>query len=260
MNQPQTRKHLRLFAAGSLKTAFGEIARLYARRFGAAVETEFGASGLLRERIESGDRPHVFASADMGHPLALERRRLGGPALLFARNALCALVRPGVEAQSETLLDAMLDPAIRLGTSTPKADPSGDYAWTMFRKAEALRPGARAALAEKALTLTGGPASEKAPDGRNLYAWVLTEGRADLFLTYRTNAALALCEAPELRVIALPPPLSVCAEYGLIVLCEDDPAAWRLAAFILSPEAQEVLARYGFDVFGAPMRDNVPQD
>ena len=46
---------------------------------------------------------------------------------------------------------------MKLGTSTPKADPSGDYAFEVFRKAEAIKPGAQAALEKKALQLTGGP-------------------------------------------------------------------------------------------------------
>ena len=48
----------------------------------------------------------------------------------------------------------MLDPAVKLGTSTPKADPSGDYAFEVFAKAEKLKPGANAALEKKALQLT----------------------------------------------------------------------------------------------------------
>jgi ABC-type molybdate transport system substrate-binding protein len=39
--------------------------------------------------------------------------------------------------------------AVKLGTSTPLADPSGDYAWEVFRKADALRPGAFSKLEQK---------------------------------------------------------------------------------------------------------------
>ena len=85
----------------------------------------------------------------------------------------------------------MLDPKTRLGTSTPKSDPSGDYAFELFGKAEALTSGAKNALEAKALQLTGGPNSAKAPEGRNLYAWVMESDKADVFLTYCTNAVLA---------------------------------------------------------------------
>jgi ABC-type molybdate transport system substrate-binding protein len=69
---------------------------------------------------------------------------------------LCALVAPGFAVETDTLLDRMLDPATKLGTSTPKADPSGDYAWQLFGKAERERPGAYAKLDAKALKLTAG--------------------------------------------------------------------------------------------------------
>jgi ABC-type molybdate transport system substrate-binding protein len=177
-----------LYAAGSLKAALGEVAGNYQATYGTPVATTFGPSGLLRERIEKGEPAQVFASANMKHPAALEAEGRGGPIVLFARNKLCALARDAVDVTTETLLDVLLDPSVRLGTSTPKADPSGDYAWQLFAKADTVRPGARAALEAKALQLTGGATSEKAPDGRNPYGWVMESNKADIFLTYCTNA------------------------------------------------------------------------
>ena len=108
------------------------------------------------------------------------RTRASGPVVLFARNRLCALVRPGLSVTRETLLERMLDPQVKLGTSTPKADPSGDYAFEAFRKAEASAE-ARTALEAKALQLTGGAASAAPPAGRSPYGWHIAEGRADIF-------------------------------------------------------------------------------
>jgi molybdate transport system substrate-binding protein len=85
----------------------------------------------------------------MEHPQALHDEKKGGPVLRFARNKLCALVRPGFTVDSVNLLERMLDPNVKLGTSTPKADPSGDYAFEVFRKAETIRPGAQAILERK---------------------------------------------------------------------------------------------------------------
>src|SRR5262245_5990934 len=97
-----------------------------------------------------GAQAEVFASANMEHPQALATAGKSGSVVLFARNRLCALVRPGLAVEPATILDRMLDPHVKLGTSTPRADPSGDYAWEVFRKADRLRPGAFAALATKA--------------------------------------------------------------------------------------------------------------
>jgi ABC-type molybdate transport system substrate-binding protein len=105
----------------------------------------------------------VFASADTSHPKRLtEQGRAASPVAVFARNELCALVRPGLAVTPDSLLDTMLDPKVRVGTSTPKDDPSGDYAFALFGKAEAIKAGAKAALEAKALLLAGGPASPKA--------------------------------------------------------------------------------------------------
>ena len=188
----------------------------------------------------------MFASANLLHPRTLVAAGWGGPVALFARNRLCALARTNVAASPATLLDVILDPAVRLGTSTPKADPSGDYAWQLFDKAETLRPGSFATLDKKALQLTGGPESPKAPEGRNTYGWVMAEDRADVFLTYCTNAVLARKEVPELQIIDLPDALAVGADYGLIVRRDAPDAASRLALLVLAPEGQAILADYGF--------------
>ena len=88
---------------------------------------------------------------------------------------------------------------MKVGTSTPKADPSGDYAFEVFAKAEALKAGSRAALEQKALQLTGAPASAQPPAGRNVYGWHVAEGRADIFLTYCTAASWRSARIPASR-------------------------------------------------------------
>src|SRR5262245_31541072 len=152
----------------------------------------------------------------MEHPQALARAGKAGAVRLFARNRLCALSRD--DFPSDKLLDRLLDPAVKVGTSTPKADPSGDYAFELFAKADKLRPGARAALEKKALKLTGGPDSPQPPKGRSLYAMLVAEGKADVFLLYCTAAAEARQENPALRIVAIPEPLAVGADYGLTVV------------------------------------------
>jgi molybdate transport system substrate-binding protein len=241
---------LRLFAAGSLQAALGEIARELSAAEKIPVETHFGPSGVLRERIEKGEPGDLFASADMGNPLALSRAGKAGPVVLFARNRLCALVRPGLDVTQDTLLAALLDPALKLGTSTPKADPAGDYTWAMFAKAEAVRPGSRARLEAKALPLMGGLNAARPPEGVNLYAWHLREKRADIFIAYCSAGADFLAQMPGAKLVSLPDALATGADYGLTVLSGARPDTYRLAFFILSREGQRILAKSGF---GAPL-------
>jgi molybdate transport system substrate-binding protein len=237
---------IRLYAAGSLKGALTEVAKAYEAATGNTVEMKYGPSGLLKKEIAEGAKADVFASANMEHPQALSDEKKSGPVSRFARNRLCALVRPGLGVTSADLLDRMLDPNVKLGTSTPKADPSGDYAFEVFRKAEALKPGAQAALDKKALQLTGDAGSAQPPAGRTVYGWHVGEGRADIFLTYCTNALVAQKENPGQQIVALPDNLAVGADYGLTVVAEAPPAAQQFADFIMSPAGQNILTGHGF--------------
>jgi len=238
---------VRLFAAGSLRAVMTEIGQAYAKAGGGPVQGEFGPSGLLRGRLAKGERADVFASANMEHPASLAAAGRAGPVIAFARNRLCALVAPGVTVTTDTLLDRMLDPGVKLGISTPKADPSGDYAFELFAKAEAQRAGARAVLEVKAQKLTGGPDSHPPPKDRSVYGMLVAERKADIFLTYCTNAKAARDENPALAIVAVPTPLAVGANYGLTVLADAKPAATQFAQFVLSADGQRILARHGFD-------------
>jgi ABC-type molybdate transport system substrate-binding protein len=237
---------IRVFAAGSLRAVMTELALASTTDAAARPQFVFGASGLLRDRLMGGERADVFASANLEHPQALVRNGLGEIVLPFTRNRLCALAAPRIDATPDTLLDALLDPANKLGTSTPRADPSGDYAWQLFDKAEAVHPGARATLAGKARKLTGGPESPPPPADRNVYAMLVERGEADLFLTYCTNAKLAVREAPALKVIETPATLAVGADYGVVVLKGAPESASAFVRFVLSPAGQRVLASHGF--------------
>lgn len=241
-----------LFAAGSLKVALTEVANAWSADTGETVTGEFAPSGLLRERIEAGEPAQLFASANMRHPETLRKAGYSESVVLFARNQLCALTAPGFSVSSEELLSTLLDDNVRVGTSTPGADPSGDYAFALFAKAEALQPGARQALESKSLQLTGGPDSQTPPEGRNNYAWVMDTDQADVFLTYCTNAVLAQKEVPDLGNVSIPEALAVGADYGLTVLKDAPASASQLALYILSPAGQSILAEYGFSTVTLP--------
>ena len=244
--QANAQEPVRLYAAGSLRAALTEVAKSFQAATGVAVTPTFGASGLLRERIEKGEPAEVFASADMGHPRKLAEAGRAGPVALFTRNRLCALASPRAAVSAGTLLERMLDPALKLGMSTPKADPSGDYAMQLYQRAEKVRSGAQAALEKKALRLTGGPDSPPPPKGRSVYGMLVERGDADVFLTYCTNALEAKREVPALTVVQVPEALAVGADYGLTLIKGARPGAERFARYVLSAPGQEILSRYGF--------------
>jgi molybdate transport system substrate-binding protein len=238
---------VRVLAAGSLRAAMTELGAAFADTGGVKVESNFGPSGVLRERIENGEAADLFASADMGNPLTLRRVGKSGPVVLFARNRLCALVRPGLALTPDTLLAALLDPQIKVGTSTPKRDPAGDYTWAMFAKADSVHPGSRVLLEGKAIQLIGGADSAVPPPGVDLFAWHLREGHADIFIEYCSAGAAPVKDLPNATVINLPPALATGADYGLTVLPSKNADAAAFALFVLSQEGQKILAQHGFE-------------
>ncbi len=237
---------VQVYAAGSLREVFTAIASEHEARTGQKIVLTFGASGLLRERIEKGEPAQVFASADTDHPRRLAEQGGWQPPVVFTRNALCALTSDKFAATPATLLETMLQPSVRVGISTPKADPAGDYAWALFGKADALQSGATARLQAKALKLSGGADSPKPPPGRGTYAWVMDQSQADVFLTYCTNAVSAQKEVPRLRIVEIPPELQVGAAYGVTVRIGAPQTADAFLRALLAPPAQAVFNRFGF--------------
>ena len=248
---------LTLWGAGSLSGALGTIAQDYTAATGTPVTTNFGPSGTLRQQIEAGARPDVFASADISNPLALQQEGLAGPVVPFASNRIVAVTRDGLGVTTDNLLTTLLNPSVRVATSTPVYDPSGDYEEQVFANADAVLPGAKATLDAKAERLTSGPTSPPLPAGQNALVYFLdTTNQADVFLAYYTQATAAEALAPNLTYVELPSDLAVSAQYGETLINGAQPGAAALEDYILSPAGQAVLAQYGFD---PPAASAVPE-
>jgi molybdate transport system substrate-binding protein len=238
---------LHIAGAGSLATAFGDLLRRFPAGPDTVATPEFGPSGLMREKIEAGADVDLFASADMAQP---ERLAIGHPdrfVVNFTRNRLCAIARTTAGLIATNMLDRLLDPTVRLATSTPGADPGGDYAWAVFARAEAVRPGARAALEAKALKLYGG--GSKTPllvPGKGAVEGIFLADRADVALAYCSGAPEVVAAVPGLAVVPLPPDLTVGPAYGMVVLTAK-PVAFRFATFVMSETGQALLKAHGFD-------------
>jgi molybdate transport system substrate-binding protein len=238
---------LTLYAAGSLSTALTTVAKDFTAATGTPVTTNFLSSGTLRQQIEAGARPDVFASADVGNPAALQAEGLAGPVVNFASNRIVAVVRANEGVTSANLLATLLNPSVRVGTSTPILDPQGDYEEQVFANADALSPGAKATLDAKAQRLTAGPTSPPVPAGQNALVYFLdTTNQTDVFLNYYTSAIAAVALDPSLQEIDLPANLAVSAQYGETIITGAQPGAAALEDYLLSPTAQSVLAANGF--------------
>jgi len=239
----------RVYAAGSLTTPLRQAITAAGLDASQVADPVFGPAGGLRERIEKGEAADLYLSANTEHPRTLAAQRPQTLVIPFARNNLCLFSREAVGLTEANALETMLDPKIRLATSTPVVDPGGDYAFAVFRRAETVRAGAEAVLSQKAMKLIGGPAAISPMPGHSPAASIFLADKADILLVYCSGQQQTLREVPGLKVSRLPAEIDVVATYGLALLT-DNPAVARLALFLLSDKGQDILAENGLVKIG----------
>lgn len=242
---------MRVYAAGSLVAALKDVIAASGLPAEAVAPPTFGPAGLLRQRIEAGEKADLYLSADLASPRRLAAAGKARDVVPFARNTLCVYAQAGLGLTPDDLLDRLLKPDLRLATSTPVADPGGDYAQAVFERAEAAHPGAKAVLQKKALKLLGSPNTMVPVAGRSPAATVFLGNNADALLYYCSGQGDTMKEVPGLTLVQLPPDLSVPATYAMALISEN-PEAMRLALFLVSEQGQAILARHELGPISGP--------
>ena len=238
---------LKVVAAGSLRAAITDLLQRFPRQSDAVETPEFGSSGMMRQKIESGMAVDVFASADVEQPRKLAEGHPERLVILFARNTLCALARPDLKLDQANFLDRLLDPSVKIATSTPGNDPLGTYSWQVLARAEALKPGARATLEAKTRKLVGG--GEKTPPlvpGKGAVEGIFLSGAANVMFIYCSAVPAIQKEMPTLTSVKVPPALTVQPVDGLVIL-NTKPVALRFVAFVMSEEGQQIIRSHGLE-------------
>ena len=231
-----------IYSAGSLRGVVNELAR-EASAFNVEIKATFGGSGSLRERIEKGESPDLFMSADVGSPQKLEfQGRTVVPAIAFARNRMCIVSRKSAGVTARNLIDRLLAKDVRLKTSTPIADPAGDYAWAIFDRIDMLRPGAGAKLKERAQALMNVSAAPS--PGQSAAAALFLANQIDMSITYCSASPALEKEVPDLTSLVVPPQLDPHPVDGIAVL-SNRPQSMRIALFLLSQKGQAIIAQEG---------------
>lgn len=231
---------LHLFSAGSFRAALADLAAAWP---GDAISSRCAPAGLLREAIENGETCDLYLSADAANVEKLARRLpLRGRATI-ARNRLILTCRDDACTRERDALQLLLDDSLRLATSTPQADPGGDYAWQVFDRIDALYPGAGGKLKARARQLVGGRTPGiTIPPGIPAAAILIAHDYADISLGYAHYAA-QLANIAGLRVVPLPETIAVTARYTAASLSVPADA---LLAWLTTPPAQAIIQRHGF--------------
>lgn len=240
-------KPVNIYAAGSLRTVLPALTSAFTTTaINVPFQVRYGPAGLLRECIEAGDRPDLFLSANLAHPSRLAESGHARPPVVFARNTLAAIVRKDAGITTENFVDRLLSPEVAIATSTPLKDPSGDYAWDVFRRIDRIRPGAFGVLDTKAQILVGAAEPTQPPGNYDAVAAALKAGTASVFLGYRTGLSGLAANVDGTEIVTIPPEVNAEPLYGMAALSDCSPAGLAFALFVLSVPGQKLLADSGF--------------
>lgn len=226
---------LTIFAAASLRGAFGELKAAFARH-SPHVELTFNFAGTqeLRTQLEHGAPVDVFASADRQHMDALRQSSRVKEPVVFARNEPVIVVARERQGSVTSLAD--LPQLDRLVVGAPEV-PIGRYtAQLLANAAGVLGADFGARFQQKVVS--------RELDVRQVLNKVAL-GEADAGIVYRTDALVA---KGRVGVLHIPAQLNVIAEYPIAVTTTTahPTAAGAWLQFVLSPAGQEVLNQAGF--------------
>lgn len=224
---------LTVFAAASLTESFGEIAAAFeAEHPGVDVTLNFAGSNTLRAQIEQGAQADVFASANTKEMDTLVSSGLVAKDVpqTFLTNRLVAIT-PADNPAKLTTFDELSRPGLKLVLAAEDV-PVGRYARQMLDNVGADF---------KAKVLANVVSNET--DVKQVVAKVQL-GEADAGIVYASDAVAA----PELPVIEIPSKWNVLAKYPIAALknAPQPKLADEFVAFVLSPDGQAILKKWGF--------------
>lgn len=223
---------LTVSAAASLTDAFTEIAAAYQRDHpGTHVNLNTAASGVLLQQIRSGAPVDVFASADDYTMDEAARMALIVPDQrhVFARNALVLVVPNAATSAPDSLRALASAPIRRIAIGNPQSVPAGRYA--------------KAALEQARLW---GPLSGKFIMTQNVQQALdyVARGEVDAGFVYASDASTFKERVRTAARVPLAQPINY--PIAPVARSANAPAAAAFIAYVRSPAAQAILARYGF--------------
>ncbi len=223
---------LTVSAAASLTNAFRDVAQQFeALNPDTKVLLNFAASGALLQQMEKGAPVDVFASADQETMDTAGKKGLlaADSRTDFARNGLVLIV-PASGARALAGLDDLAQPGVqRIAIGNPASVPVGRYTKRALEAASLWTP-----------------VQEKLINTQNVRQALdyVARGEVDAGFVYATDAAMMQDKVK----VALDVPLDVAIAYPIAVTGGSANAAEarRFVAFVLSPDGQAILGKYGF--------------
>ena len=222
-----------VFGAASLTNVLQDIGADYTRETGQQVQFSFAASSALARQIEAGTRADVFVSADEEWMDYLATRKLIEPKSRhdIVMNRLVLIAPAASTLNLKIAPHFALAAALgkdKLATGDPGSVPVGRYA--------------RAALTSLGVWNEVASHIVPAEDVRSALAFV-ARGETPLGIVYETDA---LVEKRVRIVDTFADDSHLPITYPVALIATAKPGAGRFVAYLKSPAARAVFARYGF--------------
>lgn len=219
-------------AAASLTNAFQEVARKFEEANpGVKVVPNFAASGPLLQQIEKGAPVDVFASADQKTMDQAGEKKLILPETRkdFVSNRLVLIVPQDSKLPIKSPRDLAMKEVTRVTMGNPETVPAGRYT--------------QEALTNEGLWESLKPRYINAESVRQALDYV-SRGEVDAGFVFSTDATIAKDKVRVVAVMDGHKPI----QYPIAVVAgsEKKELAGRFIDFTLSPEGQQILAKYGF--------------
>ena len=232
--QPIRTREITVSAAISLKNAFEDIGKVYAERNpGVKVNFNFGGSGNLARQIEAGAPVDVFASAASKDMDDIDRKGLlaANSRKDFARNSVVLIQPVSSTIGLGSLRDLLRVEVKRIAVGNPKTVPAGRYAGEALKHFQMWNV-----------------LKEKFVFGENVRQVLdyVARNEADAGLVYSTDAAVRAKAVKIVEKLTAESHQPVVYPVGVVKGTKEEPSAKAFVDFILSPEGQKILSRYGF--------------
>ena len=233
---------LTVYAAASLTDAFTEIGKAFESEHpDVTVVFNFGGSQNLRTQIEQGAPADVFASANSKEMSTLLENNFvnANTPQIFLTNQLVVILPKNNPAGINSLED-LSKPDVKIVLAAEEV-PAGGYARQVLENLNSMF-----GADYKNKVLANVVSNE---DNIRQAMTKVQLGEADASIVYVSD----VIAVPGLRQILIPENVNVLAEYPIAPLVESANVeiANQFIAFVLSPEGQSILKKWGFTP-GAP--------
>ena len=231
-SQPKAQpKQVRVAAASDLSPALDEIGKKFKEQTGIEVVADAGSTGLLAKQIEGGREADLFLAADVSYVERVVAAKACDRATQrsYGRGRITMWARPGGAAPPAEVFDLTDARYAKIAIANPEHAPYGRAA------RDALINAGIAISLEKRLVL--------AENVRLAFEYA-QRGEVEVAIVARS---LALAN-PQGQAVDVPEAAHAPLEQALVVCGKGAGAAAgkKLADFVLSPDGQAILARYGF--------------